>query len=163
MPAIHSPQRVVVNRFDAELKRYKCALRDCIDHADLVFVDTIGPRADGQADDVRMVNGIDVKLPEIFRLGVGVREWLKVDDELVGIESFSDVLDAFANLIADGGSLNRGWRTKRVVIAIGATADRNRAIAIRAREPRVHNHFVNALAEFFLEPAVIGSEAFLLA
>src|ERR1044071_872699 len=101
-----------------------------------------------------MTDGVVVQLPKILRLGIRVRERLKVDDELVGIESLPDVVDAFAHLMADGSGFDGRRRTKRVVVAVGAAADGNRSVAIGTRESRVHDHFVDALAKLLLEPAV---------
>ena len=160
MAAIHAPQRVVIDRFDAKLQRDECPLGDLVDHRDLLFVDAIRPRADREADDFRMIDRIRVQLAQVFGIGVGIREGLKVDDEFVRIETFTDVFDAFADLIADRIGLDRRGRPERVVVAVGAAADGDRAVAIRTGEARIDDDFVNAFAEFFLEPAIVGAEPF---
>ena len=116
-------------------------------------------KQDRKADHIRMIDGIGVKPAQVAGFRVRVRERLKINDELVRVESFADVCDALANLIANGIRLDGRWRPKRIVVAVGATADRDCAIAIRACESRVDDDLINALAEFFLEPAVVGTES----
>ena len=105
-----------------------------------------------------MIDRVSVELAEIFRSGICIRERLEVDDKFMRIESLADVFDAFADLIADGICFDCGRWPKRIVIAVGASADGNGAVPIGAGEARVNNNFVNALAEFFLEPFVIRAE-----
>ena len=127
---------------------------------DLFFIDAVRPRADRETDNFGMIDRIRIELTQIFGLGVGVRKRLKVDDEFVRVETFADVFDAFADLIADRIGFDRGGRPKRIVVAIGAAADGDRAIAIRTGESRIDDDFIDAFAEFFLEPAIVGTEAF---
>src|SRR5690242_6892730 len=102
MTAIHAAQRIVVYRFDAELERYERALRDLIDHADFFVIDAVGTRAYCKPDNFRMIDRVGIEPAKIIAVGVGVRERLKIDDELVRVESFPDVFDAFTDLIPDG-------------------------------------------------------------
>ena len=106
-----------------------------------------------------MIDGFRVKLPQVLGFGVCIRERLKIDDELMRIETFPDIFDAFADLIANGICLDRrGW-PERIVVAVSAAADRHCAVAIRASESPINDDLVNAFAEFFLQPTVIGAES----
>src|SRR5438477_97433 len=82
--------------------RIERLLRDLVDHPDFLFVDAIRARADGQADDLRMIDGVQVKLPQVLGIGVRIRERLEINDELVRFETFPNVLNSVADLVADG-------------------------------------------------------------
>src|SRR5262245_43352549 len=105
-----------------------------------------------------MVDCFRVKFTKMARRRIRIRERLKVDDELVGVESLPDVLDAFPNLITNRIGLDCRWRTEGVVVAICAASDCNRPVSIGAGESRVHNDFVDALTKLFLKPAIVGPE-----
>src|SRR5207245_4790933 len=107
----------------------------------------------------RVIDCVPIKPAQIFCFRVGVGEGLKIDDELVRIESLSDVFDAFADLIANRICFDRGWRPERVVVAVRAAADRQRAVSIRTGESGVHDDLIDSLAELFLQPALIGTES----
>ena len=159
VPAIHAPQRVVIDRFHAEFQRDECLPADVVDHADLFFVHAVRPRSDREADDFRMIDRVGVELPQVFGFRVSVRERLEVDDELIRVEAFSDVGDAVADLIANRIGLDCGRRPKRAVVAVSASAGCDGSIAVRAGEARIDDDFVDAFAESFLQPAVVAAEA----
>src|SRR5262245_26636532 len=107
-----------------------------------------------------MIDGIGIELAKIAGFRISVREGLEVNNELVGFESLPNVFDPFANLFSNRIRLDCGWWTERIVVAVSAPAHGYGSIAIRAREPGVDNDFVHAFAEFFLEPLIVGTEAF---
>ena len=160
MPAIHAPQRVVVDGLHAEFQRDERLPADVVDHADLFFVHAVRPGADRQSDDFRMIDRVGIELPQVLGLGVGVRERLEVDDELVRVEAFSDVGDAVANLVANRICLDCGRRPERAVVAVGASAGCDGSVAVGAGEARIDDDFVNAFAESFLQPPVVAAEPF---
>src|SRR5262245_46210329 len=159
MTAINALERVVINRLDAEFQRHKRSAGNLIDHFDFFRVNTIRARADGETDNIRMVDRFGVELPEVFGFRVSIRERLEIDDEFVRIESLSDVWDAFTDLVTDRVRLDRRGRTEGVVVAVGASAHCNGSVAVRACESRVDDDLVDALTELFLEPPVVGSES----
>jgi hypothetical protein len=53
-----------------------------------------------------------VEPAKIIGFGIGVAERLEVDDELIGVESLSDIVDALANLILDRIRFDGRGRTK---------------------------------------------------
>ena len=112
MSAIHAAQRVVIDGLDAQFQRYKSPRGEVRDHADLVFVHAVGAGADGESDDVRMIDGFGVESAQILGFRVCVRERLEINDEFVRVKPLADVLDAFANLMTDGIGLNRRRRSK---------------------------------------------------
>src|SRR2546427_9088441 len=144
-------------RFDCDWSSDVCS--SDLDHADLFFVHAIRPGADGEADDLRVIDCVPIEPAQIFRFRVSIGEGLKIDDELVGMESLSNVFDALPNLIANRICFDRGRRPERVVVAVSAAADRYSAVSIRTREPGVDDDLINSLAEFFLEPPIIGPES----
>jgi hypothetical protein len=107
-----------------------------------------------------MIDRIGIQLPKIFGVCVRIRERLKVNDEFMRVESLSNVFDSFAHLITDGIRFYRGRRPERAVIAIGASADCDLAVTVRAREARIDDDLVYSLPEFFLEPTIVGAEPF---
>src|SRR5215470_16496684 len=113
MTAIDALERVVINRLDAEFQRHKRSAGNLIDHFDFFRINTIRTRADGETDNIRMIDRFGVELPEAPRFRVSIRERLKIDDEFVRIESLSDVCDAFTDLVADRVRLDRRGRSKR--------------------------------------------------
>src|SRR5437867_11157976 len=98
--AVYAAERVVINGFDAELQRYVSPLGKLADHADLFFVHAIGPGAYGEADDLRVIDCVPIKPTQKVYFRVCIEERMKIDDEFLRIESLSDVLNAFADLIA---------------------------------------------------------------
>ena len=110
-----------------------------------------------------MIDRVLVKLAQVFCIRIGIRERLEVDDELMRIESLSNVFDAFADLIANRICFDRGRRTERIVIAVSAASDGNRAVSIRTRETGVDDNLVDSLSEFFLKPAIIRKKSLGLA
>ena len=107
-----------------------------------------------------MVDRVHIKLPQVPGIGVRIREGLEIDDELVRLETFPNVLNSVADLIADGICLDCGRWTKRVVVAVGAAADSYFSVAVGTGEAGIDDDFVDALTELFLEPLVIASKAF---
>src|SRR5262245_21772081 len=106
-----------------------------------------------------MIDGVRIKLTQVIRFRVCIRERLKIDDEFLRVESFPNVFDGFTNLIANRVCFYGRRRPKRVVVAIGASACRDRAVAIWTCETCIYDDFVDALPKFFLKPAVIRTEA----
>src|SRR5205085_6409750 len=106
-----------------------------------------------------MIDRVRIELTQVFGFSVRVRERLKVDDELVSVESFSNVIDTFAHLVSNRIGFYGRRRPERVVVAIGASADGNGAVAIGTGESRIDDDFINSLAEFFLEPSIVGTES----
>src|ERR1043166_2453774 len=97
-----------------------------------------------------MIDGIYIQPLQILRFGISIRKRLEVNDELMRVETFSNVRDAFFDLLPDGIGLDRRWRAEGVVVTVGATADGDRSVAVGTGESAVDDHFVNALAELLL-------------
>src|SRR5438105_2482732 len=147
--AVHPSQCVVIDRFDTELERHQGPPRDLINHFDLLLIYAVRAGADRQSYNFGMVDRIRIEFAQVFCFGVSIRKGLKVDDELVGIESLANVFDTFADLIADRISLYSRRRPERVVVAVRAAADGNRSVSIRAGESRVDNDLIYSFAESF--------------
>src|SRR5688572_24669111 len=156
--SIHAAQGVVVDRFHAKLERNECLPAEILNHPDFFFIDAVGSRPDRQAYNLGVVDGLGVKTPEVFGFGIGVREWLEVDDELVSVETFPDIGNTVADLVAYRIRLDGGWRSKRTVVAIGTSAGCYRSIAVGAGKPGIDDDLINALSKPFLKPAIVAAE-----
>src|SRR5262245_35499031 len=101
-----------------------------------------------------MIDRIRVEFAKVLRVGVGIRKRLEINDEPVCLKTFPNVLDSIANLVADRIGLDCGGRTKRVVVAVGATSDGYFSVAIWAGEAGIDNDLVDPLTKFLFEPFV---------
>ena len=122
--------------------------REFLEQIEHVVRHAVGPRADGQADDLRMRKGRLVELAQPLDRGVGVRRRLEIGDELV--EAFVAVpepADAVVELRQNVLRLRHpAAGAEAAVVAERAAADGHRAIDVGASEAGVEADFLHAAA-----------------
>ena len=85
MPAIHPVQRPIMNGLQSELDGkigFTSQLFEQIEH---VIGHAVGARADGQANDVGVIDRRLIKRPQLFHRSVGVGGRLEISDEILDI------------------------------------------------------------------------------
>ena len=111
----------------------------------------IGPRADGEADDLRVVQRRVVQLTQAFDGGVRVGRRLEVGEEAFGAVATAEDLDAAAHLGADVGARQAAVGTEAAVVAVDAAAGGDGAVDVGAGEAGIDGDAPDAATEAFLE------------
>ena len=110
MAAVHPVERAVVDALQAQFQADVALPGVALQQIQHRVRHAVGPRADGQADDLRMVQGLVVEPAQALDRGVGVGGGLEVGEEAVGLVALAQQLDAAAHLVADGRrAAGGGW------------------------------------------------------
>ena len=125
-----------------------------LEKVELFIVNAVGAGADDYADHVGVGKGFPVDLPEPLDGAEGVAVGLEVG-EIVAGAAVADLVEfnPFVQLLPDALPRDAVARVEGGVVAVGAAAAADGAVAVRAAEAGVDDEFLETLAVFFAEPA----------
>lgn len=150
MPAVYVLKRAVVAGFDSYFKHYHLAL--FLQGGQIIqfrLVKAVRPCSYGQAHHVRKTKRFSVKLLQLPERCVSIGIGLEVSQILCSsFISFPMELNSFRQLLRDRFVRGAVGRMESAVVAIGATAARERSVTVRAGEARIEDKL--------LEPASVG-------
>jgi hypothetical protein len=142
-------QHRVVGGFEAELDPDRDALGEFLEHGQGFVGKTIGPGGDAHDQHRVAQPGLDDRehFLEAPRVAVGVGVGLEVgDDAYLGVAS-SDAGDALLELLGQLATRTQGTGARALDIAVGASAETARAVAIGAGRAGVEGDTIDGLAE----------------
>ena len=156
MAAIDPLQGAVVDGLQTVFQSYKVLPGQALEPADLFRVHAVRARPYGEADYFGMIQGAFVEWNQGFERGIRVRERLKIDNKLLRPVPAFQICDACADLLGYWLQPVDRLGPKGIVVTVSATADGDRAVAVRTGESRVDDHLVNPAAKPFPEKGAIA-------
>ena len=137
--------------------RVRVALGKLFEQVEHVVRHAIGPRADRQADDLRMRERFFVQRPQSLDRRVGVRRRLEVRQEVVALAiAQPHPRDALVDLPADAGAGQPAAGAEAAVVAERAAAGGDGAIDVGAGEAGVDADLLHPPAEPLAKMKVAG-------
>src|SRR5207253_1239697 len=82
--AVHPVERAVVHGLQSQLQTNVAVASVFFYQVENWIGHVVRPRADGQADDLRMIEGFVIKFAELLKWSVRVGRGLEISDELLG-------------------------------------------------------------------------------
>ena len=147
MPPVDERQGPVMDGLEPVLHKDKTVHRQLFEKGDLLFVHAVRTGPDGKPDNAGLLKRLTVQPLQRSNRRIGVREWLEVDDELLGAIPTPEVGYPLFDLVAHGSRADAVAGPEAVIIAVDTAAYRHRAVSVRAGESRIHIHFVYGLTE----------------
>ncbi len=157
MAAVHPVERSVMDALQAQLQADVALPRVLLQQIQHRIVYGIGPRADGEADDLRVVQGLVVESAQACDRRVRVSGRLKISEEAIGTIPATQEFDAALHLIADGRPRQPAVGAEAAVVAVDAAAGRDGPVHVGAGEAGVDGDAKDAAAEALAQEAAEGA------
>ncbi len=154
---IHPVQGTVVHGLHAILHRYKDPLGHFSHEVEDFVWDTVGPRADGHGHDLWMSEGLLVDRTQPVDGRVCIGGGLEIGHELIAVRiANSQPADSLVDLTADVLTGDAAAGTEAAIVAKRASSRCDRAVYIRAGEPRVDADPLHSSSKGLLQEETIG-------
>src|ERR1039457_6811864 len=147
MAEVYCPEDPVIHRLKAEFQTNVVFSGQPFKKQDSVGAEGVGACPDRNADDIRMGEGAVEQLTELFHRGIGIGEFLEIDDEFFTAKATAMVSYPVRH-VAFYGDYREGPRWgEGAVVAVDAPPGPFRAVPVGTGETPVHVYLADAVTE----------------